>query len=99
MFLLIERLHHPKDKKYGTPYALRHIVISPKPDWFGGAVKVRRHQAVETERNERMARNSTERGAWYQVRSGIERIHFFLYTNSKSQHNSSSFELCGIMLG
>ena len=49
--------------------------------------------------DERMARNSTERGAWWQVRSGIERIHFFLPTKSEVGINTASgIEIFDIML-
>ena len=44
-----------------------------------------------------IARNSTERGVWWQVRSGVERICFSLHT-SAGVNNSSSTESCGIML-
>ena len=44
-----------------------------------------------------MARNSTER-AWWQVRSGVERIRFFPAHSSRSQISSSSIEEYGIML-
>ena len=32
------------------PYVLRLIVISPKPGWFEGTIKVRRHEAMEAAR-------------------------------------------------
>ena len=41
-----------------------------------------------------MARNFTKRGAWWKVRSGLERIRFFLHNTAGV--NSSSIELCGI---
>ena len=37
-----------------------------------------------------MTRNSTERGAWWQVRSRVERIHFVsLHTKSAAENNAS----------
>ena len=64
---------------------LRQIGISLKPDktsWIGLAVKVRRYEAVVTAKEEWVPRNSIERGARCQVRSGVERTHLFMHTKS-----------------
>ena len=44
---------------------------------------------METARDERMVRNSTEREAWRKVRSGVERIRFFLRTKSPAGINTA----------
>ena len=73
------------------PYVLRLIVISPKPGWFEGVVKVRRHEAIEaigmngcqgTSWNEELAGKELHGAAWWRVRSGVERTRFFLHTKS-----------------
>ena len=86
--MLIERLHHPKGKKFVMPFLFRQIAISPKLDRFVAAVKVRRLEAVETARDERMTRNSMEQGTRWQVRSGVERTNFS-FTPSHDQHKAT----------
>ena len=73
-------LHHPRDKRFGTPYVIaidRYSSEARKENWIGW-----RYRTVETARDEQMASNSTERRTWWQVRSGVERIHFFMHTKS-----------------
>ena len=71
------------------PYVLQLITISPKPGLFEGTVKVRRQEAMETAEingcqgtswSEELDGKVLHGAPWRQVRSGVERIHFFLHT-------------------
>ena len=71
------------------PYALRLIVISPKLSWFEGGVKVRRQEAIGTAEingcrgtpwSEELHGKVLHGAAWWQVRSGVERMRVFLHT-------------------
>ena len=78
-----------KDKRFIVPYVLRLIAMSPKQGWFEGAIKVRRHKAMETVRmngcqetpwSEELDGKVLHWAAWWQLRSGVERICVFLHT-------------------
>ena len=97
-------------KRFVTPYVLRLLItISPKPDWFKGAAKVRRHEAMGaagmngrqgTPWREELDGKKFHGAAWWRVRSGVERIRFFLYTKSAAGASTAlpSIYKCGIML-
>ena len=67
---------------------LRRSATFPKPgrNWIGC-----RHEAMETARNERITRNSSERGAWWQVRPAVVRIRFSC-TPSQQKESTQLFQ-------
>ena len=73
-FLLGGGLQHhfqENDKGFSMPYVVgadRYFPEARKTIGLGGGTRL----AVKTARGERMVRNSKERGAWWQVRSGVE---------------------------
>ena len=81
-FLLGVRLQHHFQKKKAIRYAVARVAVDR---YFPEARKQMDRVTARgygTSRDERRAWNSTERGAWWQVRSGIERLRFFLHTKS-----------------
>ena len=67
------------------------MAVSPKPDWFEGAAKARRHEATGvaginryqgTGWIEKLDDKELHGVAWWLVRSGVETIGFFLHTSA-----------------
>ena len=86
--LLNEKLHHPLARSarnlVPTPYIIAVNRYFPEARLICVSGQSWTHETVETARDERrMAKNSMDREARWQVRSGVERIHFFLYTGSR----------------
>ena len=71
------------------PYVWRLVAVFPKPAWFEGAAKLRRHEAMEAAGinvsqgapwSEELDGEELHGAAWWRVRSRAERIRFFLHT-------------------